>query len=380
MFSTTWTTSPRQYGVVRESGVRIPIADGIELVCDVFRPDSDGVFPVILGLAPYPIDDQAAGFLPGPMRYPNAHMEAGDPYFYARRGYVHVIGNLPGTGDSGGRFDHMGPDTIRAVYDAIDWASRQPWSDGNVGMFGMSYYGMIQALVAMLEPPALKAIFCPFSVTDQYRDTYYKGGIFGYAFLKGWSVALRKANIRGTFVESVGEESFAQLVESAKTDPENQLVPTIMDVLENIDDPVNRFLAEFIVNPVLGDHYFPRNVDYSVGCTVPAYFGACWGIYGLHLAAAFRSFTKWNGPTRVTVGPPAYLDRPITQYQDESLRWFDFWLKGNDTRLLDEPPVQVFIDEANEWRSANEWPLPQTRFTTTECSSSMSRGPTRHLM
>lgn len=363
IFSTRWSTSPRSYDVVRERDVKIPVRRGYDLECQVFRPDGPGPFPVILGLAPYPIDDQAANYLPVPMRYPNAHMEAGDPNFYARRGYVHVIGNLPGTGGSGGQFDHMGPEAIDAVEDAIAWCAQQPWSTGKVGMFGMSYYGMVQILVAMRQPEALKAIFCPFSVTDQYRDTYYKGGIFGYAFLKGWSVALRKARVKGMMEEAVGRERFLAMVEQAKADPENQLVPTIMDVLENIDDPVNAFLAEFIVNPMYGPHYAPRNVDYDQGCTVPGYFGACWGIYGLHLAAAFRSYVNWNGDRRVTVGPPAYLDRPITQYQDESLRWFDHYLKGMDTGLADDPPVQVFIDDANEWKSGSQWPLPETRFT-----------------
>lgn len=363
MFSTTWQTSPRQYGVVRDRHVGITTTDGIRLDADVFRPDADGAFPVILSLAPYPVDDEVAPISPGPMRYPNAHIESGDPHFFARRGYVHVIGNLPGTGASEGWFDHMGPDTIRAVYDAIAWCAEQPWSDGNVGMFGMSYYGMIQPLVAMLEPPALKALFCPFAVTDQYRDTYYKGGIFGYAFIKGWSVALRRARVRGTFAESVGEERFAELVEAAQRDPEIAQVPAVMEVLNGVDDPVNRFLAELVVNPLLNEHYEPRNVDYSRGCTVPAYFGACWGMYGLHQPGAFRSFTRWNGPARLTIGPPAYLDRPVVQYQDESLRWFDHWLKGNDTGLLEEPPVQLFVDGANEWRQAHDWPLPETRFT-----------------
>ncbi len=230
-------------------------------------------------------------------------------------------------------------------------------------MFGMSYYGMIQPLVAMLEPPALKALFCPFAVTDQYRDTYYKGGIFGYAFIKGWSVALRRARVRGTFAESVGEERFAELVAAAKADPEIAQVPAIMEVLANVDDPVNRFLAELVVNPLMNEHYEPRNVDYTRGCSIPAYFGACWGMYGLHQPGAFRSFTRWNGPVRLTIGPPAYLDRPIVQYQDESLRWFDHWLKGNDTGLMDEPPVQLFVDGANEWRQSETWPLPETRFT-----------------
>ena len=364
VFGTTWSTSPREFDVIRERDVRIPARRGYELDCQVFRPAGEGPFPVILGLAPYPIDDQAANHMPVPMRYPNAHMEAGDPYFYARRGYVHVIGNLPGTGASGGEFDHMGPEAIDAVEDAIAWAAAQGWSDGRVGMFGMSYYGMVQVLVAMRQPPALKAIFCPFSVTDQFRDTYYKGGIFGYAFLKGWSVALRRARVKPMMAEAIGRQNFLALVEEAKADPENQLVPTIMEVLENIDDPVNEFLAEFIVNPTYGPHYAPRNVDYAQGCTVPGYFGACWGIYGLHLNAAFRSYVRWNGDRRVTIGPPAYLDRPITQYQDESLRWFDHHLKGIDTGLAAQPPVQVFIDDANEWRSGHDWPLPETRFTS----------------
>lgn len=363
MFSTTWQTSPRQHGVVRDRHVGITTSEGVRLDADVFRPDAEGRFPVILSLAPYPVDDEVAPISPGPMRYPNAHIESGDPHFFVRRGYVHVIGNLPGTGASEGWFDHMGPHTIRAVYDAIAWCAEQPWSDGNVGMFGMSYYGMIQPLVAMLEPPALKALFCPFAVTDQYRDTYYKGGIFGYAFIKGWSVALRRARVRATFAESVGEERFAELVEAAKRDPEIAQVPAVMEVLNGVDDPVNRFLAELVVNPLLTEHYEPRNVDYTRGCSVPAYFGACWGMYGLHQPGAFRSFTRWNGPARLTIGPPAYLDRPVVQYQDESLRWFDHWLKGNDTGLLDEPPVQLFVDGANDWRQAHEWPLPETRFT-----------------
>ncbi|MFM1916646.1 MAG: hypothetical protein RJB01_161, partial [Actinomycetota bacterium] len=118
-----------------------------------------------------------------------------------------------------------------------------------------------------------------------------------------------------------------------------------------------------IVNPTYGPHYIPRNVDYTLGCEVPGYFGACWGIYGLHLNAAFRSYVNWKGERRVTVGPPAYLDRPITQYQDESLRWFDHYLKGMDTGLAQDPPVWVFIDDSNEWKSGYEWPLPDTRFT-----------------
>jgi hypothetical protein len=104
-------------------------------------------------------------------------------------------------------------------------------------------------------------------------------------------------------------------------------------------------------------------VDYAQKPGVPAYFGACWGIYGLHLPGAFRNWENWAGPKRMTIGPPIYLDRPIYQYQYESLRWFDHWLKGMDTGLDGDPPVKIFIDNTGGWREAEAWPLPATRWT-----------------
>lgn len=70
-----------------------------------------------------------------------------------------------------------------------------------------------------------------------------------------------------------------------------------------------------------------------------------------------------GGEAKLTVGPAIYLDRPLFQYAFESLRWFDHWLKGINTGLLDEPPVNVFITGANEWKSAEDWPIPGTRWT-----------------
>ncbi len=69
---------------------------------------------------------------------------------------------------------------------------------------------------------------------------------------------------------------------------------------------------------------------------MPATLGGCWGIYGLHLPGAFRAFEHWRGPKRLLIGPPVYLDRPVYQYQYDQLRWFDHWLKDNDTGILDE--------------------------------------------
>ena len=86
-------------------------------------------------------------------------------------------------------------------------------------------------------------------------------------------------------------------------------------------------------------------------------------MYGLHLPGAFRSWENWKGPKKMIVGPPIYLDRPIYQYAFESLRWFDHWLKGVENGIMDEPPIRLFVIGTGEWRSTDEWPLPETKWT-----------------
>jgi len=85
-------------------------------------------------------------------------------------------------------------------------------------------------------------------------------------------------------------------------------------------------------------------------------------MYGLHLPGAFRSWENLKVPKKMVIGPPIYLDRPIYQYSWEMLRWYDYWLKGIDTGIMDEPPVKVFIMGANEWKIADDWPIPGTKW------------------
>jgi hypothetical protein len=86
-------------------------------------------------------------------------------------------------------------------------------------------------------------------------------------------------------------------------------------------------------------------------------------MHGLHLPGDVRSYETWAGPKKLTIGPPYYLDRPVYQYHYESLRWFDYWLKGIDNGIMDEPPIHLFIQNTGEWKTAYEWPLPETRWT-----------------
>jgi uncharacterized protein len=139
------------------------------------------------------------------------------------------------------------------------------------------------------------------------------------------------------------------------TSPRRYAVAVYRDV--RIPSPDGTVLVGDIFRPDTSDR-----VDYG-RTDVPGYFGACWGLHGLHLPAAFRSFGAWQGPKKLVVGPPLYLDRPFYQMHHEALRWFDHWLAGNDTGFLAEPPVRLFVPGTGEWRQAAEWPLPQTRWT-----------------
>ncbi len=86
-------------------------------------------------------------------------------------------------------------------------------------------------------------------------------------------------------------------------------------------------------------------------------------MFGFHMPGDMRAFQNWRGTRRMIMGPPIYLDRPVYQYAYESLRWFDHWLKGMDNGIMDEPAVKLFIVGSNEWKTADDFPVPGTRWT-----------------
>ncbi len=136
--------------------------DGAHLLVDVHRPAGGGTFPVLIAASPYPRQIQDLG---APMGF----IEAGASDFFVPRGYVHVIANIRGTGGSDGTFGLLDSQERRDMHDLVEWAAAQPWSDGNVGMIGISYFAMTQLEAAVERPPHLKAIF-PVAVTSDLYE------------------------------------------------------------------------------------------------------------------------------------------------------------------------------------------------------------------
>jgi putative CocE/NonD family hydrolase len=135
----------------RDDDVAVPMRDGINLLADIHRPATPGKYPVLIAASPYPRQIQDLGA-------PAGFIEAGASDYFVPRGYVHVIANLRGTGGSGGTFGFFDAQERRDMYDLVEWAAAQPWSDGNVGMIGISYFAMTQMEAAVERPPHLKAI------------------------------------------------------------------------------------------------------------------------------------------------------------------------------------------------------------------------------
>jgi predicted acyl esterase len=140
-------------------------------------------------------------------------------------------------------------------------------------------------------------------------------------------------------------------------------VPALREALENPEKGTNALVVDVLLNRFDGPFWHERNAR-DADAAIPAYLGACWGNYGLHLPGAFSAWKTWAGPKKMVIGPPVYLDRPVYQYQYESLRWFDYWLKGTENGVMDEPPIRCFIPPTGEWKTLQDWPPLEARWTT----------------
>ncbi len=318
-----------RYGIFSEMDVRLGMRDGIKLAADIFRPWAPGEkFPALVAWSPY--TRQLQGTLT-----PLGQNEAGLTEFWVPRGYAHIIVDVRGSNDSEGAWDFYGPDEQEDLAETIEWAAAQPWCNGRVGMVGCSYFGRSQILVAGgHRPPSLKAIFPYDAATDAYRDTSFHGGIPQDGFLRGWFANLSYLNLWGG----------------------------------RLKDPSG---FEHHIRTMLGLKY-PLDCEYYQersswprldNINIPAYFGCDWQFYALHLRGAFSGWEAVNNvPKRMLVGPQPRPRRPFANYHFEALRWYDRWLKDLDTGVMEGPPIQLYIQGENTWRSENEWPLARTEW------------------
>jgi predicted acyl esterase len=366
----TGKLSKRQYAITVDRNVLIPISDGILIDSDIFRPQSQDKFPALISISPYSKELQTARIWPRGMSTSMVHgcgdgvIEAGPTDFFVRRGYVHIVASTRGTGKSGGAYRFMDKREIKDIYEVIEWAAQQPWCNGNVGMLGTSYFAWSQLQTAALQPPHLKAI-CPFfAATDQYRDAWYHGGIIPSKFVNVFfsNGAINIHTAANVSREVMSQEEYKKAIARALADKDINSDPEFVASLQNPDLTENITKVDVLIHPEDGPYWRERSMSDFEKVNIPAYLGCSWDMYCLHLPGTFRSWENLKAPKKMVIGPPIYLDRPVYQYQWEILRWYDLWLKGIDTGIMNEPPVRIFITGENEWKTAEDWPVPGTRW------------------
>ncbi len=368
-------SAPR-YEIKLEYDVKIPMRDGVLLSADIWRPRAEGKFPVILMHMPYNNNQKSDYFM--------ADM-VGHAQYFVPRGFVFVATDTRGRYDSDGqsyiywhrnwregRFDGQDVD------DCLSWLAQQPWPTGKIAMSGGSSLGFVQWLVAALGNPHLVAIV-PYVSPDDHHDNVFPHGAFQLSSMLHFFSVMYGRTVKSTLIahfwdwERLYRHLPLRTLDEALLGKRDQLWQDFMD--HPFSDEYWRFSVGHRPGPgQMSPGKYPRvnvpslNVtgwyDVVQQATINNYLGMVrFGPEAIrdnhHLIVG-----PWGhlvGPRRVgdlDFGPQADIDfRPI------ELRWYDYWLKGVDNGIMDEPPVNIFVMGEDKWRSEPGWPLDRAEGT-----------------
>ncbi len=348
--------------------VDIKMDDGTVLKADVFRPVSEGRFPVLLSYGPYAkglafqegyssawerMAEQHPDITAGSTnQYQN--WEVVDPEKWVPDGYVCVRVDSRGCGNSPGYIDHFSARETRDLCLCIEWAGNEPWSNGKVGLNGISYYAMNQWHAASLQPRHLEAACIWEGSADWYRDMTHHGGILNTFWANWYDMQVK------TVQYGLGERG-----------PRSQVTGEPVCGPETLSDAElarNRssFGDDIRAHPLDDDYHRERSPVWSK-VTVPLLSAANWGGQGLHPRGNFEGYMraaskqKWLEVHGLEHWTEFYTDYGLTLQK----RFFDFFLKGADNGWDKQPPVKLQVRHIDGFveRDEDDWPLPRTQWT-----------------
>jgi putative CocE/NonD family hydrolase len=325
----------------------IPLPDGVRLAADLFVPtggEAGERFPVLLEYLPYRKSESRGG---------NYAMYS----YFVRRGYIVARVDIRGTGNSEGRliaheYTDQENDDGEVV---IDWLSKQPFSNGNVGMFGISWGGFNSIHLAMRNPPALKAIIAVDATDDLFQDdVHFMDGIM---HVDSWEMSQDLDNARPGAPDYVIDEDYFR---------------------NRFDTPP--WMLTYKRQQRDGPFWdrTSLNARYD-SIRVPTFVIGGW--YDGYRDSVPRMLEHLQAPVKAIVGPWSHYyphdasPKPRMEWRHEAVRWYDYWLKGRDTGILDEPRFAVFVrrwhppgpvlDEVEgDWRWEEGWPIERIRERT----------------
>ncbi|MEM6931800.1 MAG: CocE/NonD family hydrolase, partial [Myxococcota bacterium] len=327
-----------------DDDVEVVVRDGTRLSARLFRPTEGGPHPVILSLTSY-------GKELGPDAYPAVldnwtnpdidlgtftvspwtSWEAPDPATWVLDGYAVMYVDVRGYFDSEGDASLFSPQEAEDFYDVIEWAGAQDWSNGNVGLMGVSYLAISQWVAAGTQPPSLKAMVPWEGQTDAFREVLYHGGVPETAFTEFW---------------------LGRVLSLANTPP----LPFTVEQFKVIQ-----------ANPQAIKNAIPETVILPELAEVPALVCATWSDQGLHTRGSFEAFEKsmadqkWLYTHGRTKWEMFYSDEALADQK----RFFDHFLKDADNGMEDVARVRLEVRESLEVfevRDEQEWPIARTEY------------------
>jgi putative CocE/NonD family hydrolase len=362
-----------------EFDVAAAMRDGVALRANIFRPAGEGPYPVALTRTPYGKDFISV-------------MPFLDAVRLARAGYIVVIQDVRGRFRSEGQwrpFHHEDADG----YDTVEWAARLPGSNGAVGMFGLSYLGFTQWMAAKEAPPSLKAIVPALTWADIRDGVFWRGGAFELGTYAGWHLSSVGIDVmlkryqsappeeqRRVLMELVGEIDRLR-TEGYRSLPLKDFAPLRRLELANVD--------EVVENAENRDYYAPFSIaTMRDQVRVPSLNVGGW--YDIFTQGTLQNYSAMRSAgstsearqSKLLIGPWSHINYSSTigdvdfgfastlafiNLQTDmtglTQRWFDYWLKGIDNGVTQEPPIKIFVMGDNVWRDEQEWPLARARST-----------------
>ena len=360
-----------QDGMAIDWDVPIVADDGLVLRADVYRPVVEGRYPVILSYGPYGkglafqdgyetawkimVDEHPDVLKGSTNKYQS--WEVVDPEKWVPDDYVVVRVDSRGAGRSPGYLDPFSRREIKDFYDCIEWAAVQPWSNGKVGLNGISYYAVNQWAVAALKPPHLVACCIWEGHCDWYREANHHGGIYSTFHANWWDMQVEGVQYgmgdRGPISRITGET-----VCGSETLSKEELADNRCNYSDDVfgHSLIDAYHRERSGSETLGD------------IEVPILSCGNWGGNGLHLrgniegylgAASEKKWLEMHGDRHWSL---FYTDYGI----DLQKRFLNHFLKGEVNGWDQQPGVQLqirHVDGTFTKRFENEWPIARTQWT-----------------
>jgi putative CocE/NonD family hydrolase len=342
-----------EHEITVDRDVGVPMRDEVKLATDIYRPDAEGKYPIILVRTPY-----------------KKEMAELQGRYYARRGYVVAVQDCRGRFGSEGTWEPFIHEPHDG-HDSIEWLARQPWSNGKVGMFGGSYVGWVQWWAARERPPHLVTIVPNVSPPDPFYNIPYEYGVF---FLTGaiwWADILETeatADLSGAAFSEIADKKYHKLLRALP----------VIDLDKAVLGKENPYWRTWIRHPTNDDYWEQANfLDHLGNVNIPVFHQTGWfdgdgigtKLNYLRMVSCGHAHQKlvigpWGHTSEAQrrVGERDFGPQAIVDMQTAYLRWFDYWLKDIPNGIADEPLVGIFVMGSNEWLHGDVYPLPQTKF------------------